>query len=219
VTSTALWPWLSLAGLGAFHGINPAMGWLFAVGLGLQSGRARSVAWALLPIGLGHLLAVAFAAAAIEVFAASIDLVLLRVVAALCLLGYGAYRLALGYRHKFRAGMLAGFGDLTLWSFFMATAHGAGLMMAPILLAMPGCVGSGTSALAGPIATAALSVTVHSATMIATAGLVAWAIFARVGLNVLRRGWINVEQVWSGMLVLAGLAALFLVGPEVVRSS
>lgn len=193
------------------------MGWLFAVGLGLQSGRASSVAWALLPIGLGHLLAVAFAVAAIEVFAAFIDLDLLRVAAALCLLGYGVYRLVLGYRHKFRAGMVAGFGDLTLWSFFMATAHGAGLMMAPILLAMPGCIASGSSALAGPTAMAALSVVVHSAAMIATAGLVAWVIFARVGLSVLRRGWINVEQVWSGMLVLAGLAALVLVGPGVVQ--
>ena len=161
--------------------------------------------------------AVALAVVAIEVFAAFVDLDLLRVIAALCLSSYGVYRLALGYRHKFRAGMVAGFGDLTLWSFFMATAHGAGLMMAPILLAMPGCLASGSLALAGPITTAVLSVVVHSAAMIATAGLVAWVIFARVGLSVLRRGWINIEQVWSGMLVLAGLAALVLVGPDVVQ--
>lgn len=204
-----MWAWLSLAGLGAFHGVNPAMGWLFAVGLGLQSGRASSVAWALLPIGLGHLLAVGLAVAAIEVLAAFAGLDWLRAAAALCLLGYGIYRLVRGYRHKFRAGMVAGFGDLTIWSFFMATAHGAGLMVVPVLFGIPGCIATTAGGgLLGPVAVATLCVLVHGLAMIAIAGLIAWVVFDRVGLAVLRRGWINIDHVWTGMLVLSGLLVL-----------
>src|SRR5690349_21018234 len=127
------------------------MGWLFAVALGLQSGRAASVAWALVPISLGHVLAVGLAVAALEAVAVVLNLDLLRLAAAVCLVGFGVYRLARGYRHRFRAGMVAGFADLTIWSFFMATAHGAGLMIMPVLLGMPGCMPSAGTGLGYPV--------------------------------------------------------------------
>ncbi len=210
----ALWPWLMLAGLGAFHGLNPAMGWLFAVALGLQARDGRAVAGALLPIALGHAASIALIVAIVSVIRVMIEPLPLRLAAGLCLVAFGLYRLAAGYRHKFRVGMVAGFGDLTLWSFLMATAHGAGLMMAPVVLSMPLMCQAGTlNAAGGPgdladsAWTGLLAVFVHTAAMLAVTGLVAWVVYARVGLAILRRGWINLELLWSGGLI--GIGALF----------
>ena len=137
MSASGLWPWLALAGLGLFHGVNPAMGWLFAVGLGLQRGSAAAVAQALPPIALGHAAAIALAVALVALARPVIDATWLRLAAALALIGFGAWHLARGYRHQLRFGMNVGFVDLALWSFLMATAHGAGLMVMPVLLELP----------------------------------------------------------------------------------
>src|SRR5205085_2703224 len=131
------WPWLALAGLGLFHGINPAMGWLFAVALGLQRGSGAAVIEALPPIAIGHAAAIAVAVVIVTSARWAIDITLLRLAAAACLIGFGVYQLVRGYRHTFRFGMQVGFLDLSLWSFLMATAHGAALMIMPVLLEMP----------------------------------------------------------------------------------
>lgn len=213
------WPWLTLAALGAFHGLNPAMGWLFAVALGLQSGQRSAVARALVPIGLGHAASIALVVAIVGVMRITLDPVVLRLVAAASLIGFGCYRLAAGYRHKFRVGMVAGFGDLVLWSFLMATAHGAGLMVAPVLLALPLVGEAGSHAHAhmmamGPFGASVwigvAAVLVHTIAMLVVTGLAAWIVFTWVGLAVLRRGWINLDLLWSGALI--GVGAIFVIG-------
>ncbi len=115
--------------------------------------------------------------------------------------------------------MQVGFLDLTLWSFLMATAHGAGLMVMPVLLELPagaaasiGAHGAHMSAFAGSLWTGLLAVTVHTLAMLVAAGAIAWVIFAWVGLAVLRRAWINLDLLWSAMLIGTGVVFLVLAG-------
>jgi hypothetical protein len=214
-----LWPWLALVGLGLFHGVNPAMGWLFAVGLGLTRGSGAAVLAALPPIALGHAAAIAVVVVFLSLVRWAVDDALLRLAAAACLIGFGLWRLARGYRHDFRVGMQVGFFDLTLWSFLMATAHGAGLMVMPVLLELPAGASSAASshgahdalmaAFAGSLWTGLLAVAVHTTAMLVAAGAIAWLVFAWVGLAVLRRAWINLDLVWSAALIATG--ALFVV--------
>jgi len=219
-TGSALWPWLVLAGLGLFHGINPAMGWLFAVALGLQRGSGAAVAQALPPIALGHAAAIAVAVVIVAIARPALDLTLLRIAAAICLIGFGAWHLARGYRHQSRVGMQVGFRELTLWSFLMATAHGAGLMVMPVLLELPASAAphdrgphdAVLSAFAGSLWTGLLAVVVHTAAMLLAAGLIAWAVFAWIGLAILRRAWINLDLVWSLVLIATGAIFLVLAG-------
>jgi hypothetical protein len=213
-----LWPWLTLAGLGAFHGINPAMGWLFAVGLGLQRQSGLAVLQALPPIALGHAGAIALAIAVVVAARLAADAAVLRIAAGACLIAFGGYRLMRGYRHQFRVGMQVGFVDLLLWSFLMATAHGAGLMVLPALIELPAGMNSHMGDHAGHAASIAaygstlwigvLAVTVHTLAMLVVAGAIAGVIYAVVGLAVLRRAWINLDLLWSLALIATG--ALYL---------
>jgi hypothetical protein len=197
------WPWLALAGLGAFHGLNPAMGWLFAVALGLQRQSMRAVLWSLMPIAVGHAISIAVVVAVVAVLQALIDFNLLQWGAAVLLIGFGVYRLVA--RHRGRGGMQVGFGELVLWSFLMATAHGAGLMIVPVLLHLP--VHAGHAAHLPPDAGAA-AIGLHTAAMLAVAGVVAVVVYRWVGLAFLRRGWINVDLIWAIALIAAGGALL-----------
>jgi hypothetical protein len=200
---TAVWPWLALAGLGAFHGLNPAMGWLFAVALGLQRESMRAVLWSLLPIALGHAISIAVVVAGLALLQAVIGLPALQWGAALLLIGFGVYRLAA--RHRGRGGMQVGFGDLVLWSFLMATAHGAGLMLVPVLLHLPVHAAHANHLQPGM---GAAAVAVHTAALLAVAGAVAVVVYRWVGLAFLRRGWINVDLIWAIALIAAGAALL-----------
>lgn len=215
------WPWLALAGLGAFHGVNPAMGWLFALALGLQEGRRGAVLAALAPIALGHALSVLLVVAAFA---------LLRLVAvpgfvewglAAGLIGFGTWRLVRGARHRAWAGMRAGFAGLTLWSFMMATAHGAGLMVLPVLLGLLAPAQLLALSLCGPeggmtptvealgAAGAGLAVVlVHMLAMLAVIAAVALLVFETVGPGILRRGWINFDRIWAAALIGTGGAVL-----------
>ncbi len=194
---SGLWPWLTLFGLGAFHGINPAMGWLFAVGLGLQEQKRIAVLRALPPIALGHALSIGI---------------------------IGLYRLFRS-RHPNWVGMRVGFGDLTLWSFIMASAHGAGLMLIPLFLKSA----PQTPALhTGPMAlhmhvTCGLdfanfstpwlltsSVAIHTLGYLLVTGLVAILVYEKLGVDILRRAWFNVDVFWMLALMIAGLFILFL---------
>jgi hypothetical protein len=129
-----LWWWLGLAGLGAFHGVNPAMGWLFSVALGLHRRSRTVVLESLIPIALGHALAVAAVAVAGAAVGAVIDPRAVRVASGLVLIGWAVYHKLSGARHRARFGMRVSMAGLGLWSFLMATAHGAGLMLVPGLL-------------------------------------------------------------------------------------
>ena len=222
------WPWLALVGLGLFHGINPAMGWLFAVGLGLQRGNGAAVVQALPPIALGHAAAIALAVAVVVAVRPLVDITWLRLAAAAGLIAFGGWRLVRGYRHEWRTGMQVGFLDLTLWSFLMATAHGAGLMVVPVLLELPAGIAAAPAhggqdthdavmaAFAGSLWTGLLAVVVHTLAMLIAAGLIAWLIFAWIGLAVLRRAWINLDLIWSFALIVTGTIFLVLAGLDLV---
>ena len=211
---TDLWPWLGLMGLGAFHGLNPAMGWLFSVALGLQHKSRIKVLWSLLPIAVGHAVSIAGVVALVALVRPVVDIDALRWTAAAILIAFGLYRLAA--RHKPRAtGMQVGFADLTVWSFLMATGHGAGLMLVPLLLRLPmGDVHAAHGRWGGLPVTADtigafLAVAVHTLAMLAVAGVIAVVVYEWVGLAFLRRGWINLDLLWA--LALFAVGALLLV--------
>ena len=197
--------------LGAFHGINPAMGWLFAVALGLQEQSSRAVAWSLAPIALGHGIAIGLTVLAAVVVGAVIPLSYLRIAAAAILFGFGVYCLW-RRRHPRWGGMRVGFRDLAIWSFLMASAHGAGFMLLPFLL--QGTVApaghahhAAGAALASPVAGVA-AVAVHTAAYLGVMGILAWVIYAKAGLAVLRKAWINLDWIWALALMVTGVLTL-----------
>jgi hypothetical protein len=200
---TEFWPWLALAGLGAFHGLNPAMGWLFAVALGLHRHNRRVVWLSPLPIALGHALSIAIVAGALLWAGLVIDLRAVRSGAGLFLIGWALYHWRYGHRRRVRVGMQAGLAALALWSFLMATTHGAGLMLWPVL--MPLCFPAASQpSSSGPFLTALLAVGVHTLAMLTVTTVVAVAVYEWIGLEILRRAWLNVDLIWTLALLLAG---------------
>ena len=216
MTDAASISWPALLALGAGHGINPAMGWLFAVALGLQRGSRRAVWASLGPLAVGH--AGAIAAAIIVAGAAGVVLpyAALRWITAGLLLGLGVYRLVRA-RHITYGGMRASGRELATWSFLMASAHGAGLMVLPLVLGPAGTADHGhTVAAASWIGlvtverSGLLAALVHSAGYLLATGAIAVLVYERIGLGFLRRGWINLDLVWAVALVLTGCVTLIL---------
>lgn len=217
---TGAWSWITLAGLGAFHGLNPAMGWLFAVALGLQRQRREAVLQALLPIAAGHALSVSAVVLTVSALRVLIDLQALEVASAVLLIGFGLYRLLA--RHRGRFGMQVGTEQLVAWSFLMATAHGAGFMLIPVLLGMPQgsflgehahLHGHVMSAMQQGTVIALLAVGIHTLAMLCTAGAVGIIVYQWVGLAFLRRGWINLDLIWVIALLGAGIILLVMAVP------
>src|SRR5262245_47346808 len=171
-TAAALGPWLALAGLGLFHGLNPALGWLFAVALGLNRHSQNVVLLSLIPIAIGHAAAVALVLAAVLALGLIFDWMILSRVTGLVLIGWAIWHALYGHRRRVRVGMQTGMAGLALWSFLMASAHGAGLMLipivAPLCLAATPAQGLTLNAVL-PVSLAA--VTVHTGTMLATIAL------------------------------------------------
>lgn len=200
----AWWPWLTVAALGLFHGLNPAMGWLFAVALGLHRGR-RVVLLSLLPIALGHALAVGLVLAGAVALGNLLDRELFARAGGAVLIGWALWHLLRGHRGRPRIGMRTGMTGLALWSFMMAGAHGAGLMLVPVLL--PLCT-SAAGAASGPILPAVLALGLHSLAMLLAIAAIALLVYDRIGLAFLRTGWVNVDLVWTGALVICGVVLL-----------
>ncbi|MEW6271799.1 MAG: hypothetical protein AB1689_21155 [Thermodesulfobacteriota bacterium] len=208
--------WSSLGLLGAWHGLNPAMGWLFAVALGMQERSGRAVVAALPPIALGHAASIAATVALLALGLAALPQVVLERGVAAMLVGFGLWKLA-RRRHPRWVGMRVGFRDLTLWSFLMATAHGAGLMLLPVFLvrfgvadgahaghhAAPG--GAGVSL--GSWEAWAAAVGVHTLAMLAVSAVIALVVYYKVGLAVLRSAWLDLDRIWALALIVAGVAA------------
>jgi hypothetical protein len=206
-----IWPWLALAGLGAFHGANPAMGWLFAVALGLHRQSRAVVVQSLVPIALGHALAIAVVVLAVAVAGLALDPRVVRVVAGAVLVGWAIYHQLYGSRHRVRVGMRTGMAGLALWSFLMASAHGAGLMLVPLVLPLGHHAGAHAHGpLGATMAVSLAAVGVHTLAMLAVTGVIAVVVHEWVGLAFLRRGWLNLDRVWTGALVATG-ALLILV--------
>ncbi len=215
------WPWLALAGLGAFHGINPGMGWLFAVALGLQEQKRAAVWKALPPIAVGHALSVGSVVAFIGLIHSRVPDRVLGWLAAISLIGFGTYRLVRA-RHPRWVGMRVGFGDLTLWSFLMASAHGAGLMVVPVFLGTAlreglhnGRAGHGLHSnhatgldLLNHPWLAAGAVVVHTLGHLFVAGFVAMLVYEKLGVRILQRAWFNFDFAWAVALIATGLVTI-----------
>ena len=211
---SGLWPWLAVFGLGLFHGINPAMGWLFAVALGLQEQKRAAVLRALPPIVLGHALSIGIIIAAVLVARTSLPHRTLKIAAAAILFAFGLYRLFRS-RHPNWVGMRVGFGDLTLWSFIMASAHGAGLMLVPFFLGSRGARDAhhhDSHALAFANFSApsllAASVIVHTLGYLITTALIAIVVYEKLGVAILRHAWFNIDLVWMVALMVTGVLIL-----------
>jgi hypothetical protein len=213
--SFALWPWLTLVLLGAWHGLNPAMGWLFAVALGLQNRSRGAVFRALIPMALGHALAIGLVVFVLFALGTAVPLGWLQLGGAAILLGLGGWRLW-RTRHPIWVGMRVGFWDLTSWSWIMASAHGAGLMLIPLLLGATCAetLSGKSSLLFSSLPFAAGAVLVHTISHLVVTGIIAWLVYDCVGLAVLRRSWFNVDLIWSFSLLMGGgLVLLMMVAP------
>jgi hypothetical protein len=208
VSPTELWPWLALAALGLFHGINPAMGWLFAVALGLNRGNRRIVLLSLAPIALGHAAAVAAVLAGALTLGLMLDHAVLMRASGVILLGWAAWHALYGHRQRLHVGMRTGLAGLVLWSFLMATAHGAGLMLIPILLPICNSASTATIEPAGAIPLALAAVAVHSLAMLATIAAISVLVYEWAGVGFLRRGWVNLDWIWVAALILCGAILL-----------
>lgn len=236
------WPWITLALLGVYHGLNPGMGWLFAVSLGFQERRRLAVLKALPPIALGHAASIAAVAVLVGLAQWAVPMHVLKWAFAALLIGFGVFKLV-RTRHPRWVGMRVGFWDLTAWSFLMASAHGAGLMLVPVLLTLsaasppvapvahpapiaaamtasmpadcpmltavpppPAPAVAHTASLWPPIAAVGL----HTLSHLLVAGLIAFVVYEKLGLSLLRRTWFNLDYLWAGALVVAGIVAALL---------
>ena len=210
-----LWPWLVLVGLGAFHGINPGMGWLFAVALGLQEKSQRAVRRALLPIALGHAASIGVVVLVVGLLQAVLPEQVVRYLCAAMLGVFGLWRLVRA-RHPRWVGMRVGFRDLMLWSFLMASAHGAGLMLVPLLLQWPAPDASHARLMAAlwPQAAATspalvlAAVSVHTLSLFLVTSAIALLVYEKLGVAFLRHAWFNLDVLWAAALFLAGVIAL-----------
>jgi len=209
--------WLTLAGLGAYHGVNPAMGWLFAVSRGMQERSRRAVLRSLVPIAIGHEMSIALVAALVVGLEVVTDSSTLRMVAAAVLFAFGIFRFVKPRAHFRWTSMRVSDRELTLWSFLMSTAHGAGIMVAPVLIGLQGTVDrSGAKAhdqadlglLNASLGVGAVGIALHVAAMLAVMGVVAIVVYERLGLKVLRTAWLNTDRLWAAAVVLAAFITL-----------
>ncbi len=197
--------WLASAGLGAFHGLNPGMGWLFAVSFGLQQRSRRALLGAIVPIALGHELSVLPTALVTAVVAGAVTHAVALGVVAVLLVGFGVY--LLGRRRHFRwVGMRLGFWELAWWSFLMSTTTGAGLMLAPVVVGAGAPTPEGlTLSLGTALWQAAGLAVVHALAMAVVSAAMALAVYEVMGLEVLRSHWVNLDRLWAWTFVVAGV--------------
>ena len=213
---TAWWPWDVLIVLGAYHGLNPGMGWLFAVARGLQE-RRRSAVWeSFLPIALGHEAAIAIIVVLVVVAQFLIAPQVLRIAGAITLFGFALYRLWRKRAHPRGFGMRIGPRGLFGWSFLMSSAHGAGLMLVPILLKLSttGSAGNQDMTLIASVSSISpwqglAAASLHTVALLVVMSLVAIVVYERVGVGFLHRAWLNVDLIWTVTLLLAGVITLF----------
>ena len=226
MTAEPMWPWAALLLLGAVHGINPGMGWLFAVARGLQEQSSRAVWRTMIPLAVGHAIAVGVAVAAAAALGLVVPGWVLKWVVAAALLAAGVRQLV-RHRHPRWGGMRMGSRDLAVWSFLVASAHGAGLMAVPFVRRMTDVASMAATdggdhvhhaALAAAIAPASgdaqlaalVAVTLHTVGYLAVTGMIAVVVYERLGLRMLRTAWINLDLLWAVALVATALLTLFL---------
>jgi hypothetical protein len=208
--------WLAVIALGAYHGLNPGMGWPLAVSNGMWAKKEQAVFATFLPLAGGHFLAMTAALLPFALFLAYLDWSqTIRIAAGGMVVAFGVYKLV-NRRHPRIAARL-GPKHLTLWSFLTATAHGAGLMLAPIALGL--CSGGAetdrgheamSELMRSGIATSIAVSTVHTIAMVVAGGAMAWVVYRWAGLKLLRNAWLNLESVWAASLIVTGLVSIAL---------
>lgn len=208
----------TLAGLGAYHGLNPAMGWLFAVSRGMQERSRRAVLRSLLPIAIGHELSLAVVVGALLALSELVDSSALHLGAAIALFAFGIFRFAKPRAHFRWTRMRVSQRELTLWSFLMSTAHGAGLMVAPVVLGLQANLADAhvaehdhadvAMATHASVGASAIGIVLHVTVMLVVMGAIAVVVYERVGLEVLRRAWLNTDRLWAAAFVLGGIITL-----------
>jgi hypothetical protein len=210
---TGGWNWPTLFLLGAYHGINPGMGWLFAVALGMQEKNSKAVVRSLAPITLGHALAIGVVIGLAGLLGIVLPLNYLKIAVAAGLVTLGIYRLVQN-RHFRWVGMQVGFGELTLWSFLMASAHGAGFMVLPVVMGLPASNAPAghhmhmhSAGLQDPL-TGLLATLLHTLGYLTLTALIALVVYHKFGLALLRKAWFNLDLVWAAALIVTGLVAL-----------
>jgi hypothetical protein len=231
------WTWVSLILLGSFHGLNPAMGWLFAVALGLQERRTSAVIAAIGPIALGHALSIAVVVGGVWMLGTVVPEGIMMLVGGAVMLAFAGYKVVTRFRHPRWVGMRVNSRDLVAWSFMMATAHGAGLMLLPPILALrsDGIQGAAANSGhaghhahhmpemdsgsgAGDLLVSVSAVGLHTLALFAVTLTVALLVYKRFGVDILRRAWINVDLIWVGALALAGAVTMLLAGWSLATS-
>jgi hypothetical protein len=213
---TPAWLWLAVVASGLYHGVNPGMGWPLAVSAGLMERRSRALIAALWPLTVGHLLAMFVVMLPFALLVALIEWQQqIQIGASLLVIGFGIFRF-INRRHP-RALARIRPTQLALWSFAVATAHGAGLMLVPIYLGLcraadldQGHEAAGALINAN-LGTALMVSVVHSVAMIAAGGLLAWLVYRYLGLKFVSRSWFNLDATWAVSLVLVGAISLAIV--------
>jgi hypothetical protein len=205
---TMNWSWAGVFALGAFHGVNPGMGWLFAVALGMQERRRTAVCRAMLPLALGHALAIAAVLALAMLMGTVVPVRAIQWGVGGVLLWLGASRF-FRHGHPRWVGMQVGLRDLTVWSFLMASAHGAGLMVLPLVLGAAAAphhlMLHGGGGGAGLMVWATM---IHSAGYLSISAVIALVVFEKLGVGLLRKAWVNLDLVWATALVVTSVATL-----------
>jgi hypothetical protein len=203
---------IALVALGAFHGLNPGMGWLFAVARGLQERSRALVLQALPAIAAGHAASVFAVAVVVTLTGSVLTSRVVSIGGGVVLVGFGLWRL-LSTRHFRWVGMRLTLWQLAGWSFLMSSAHGAGLMLLPVLThgSVTGSHAHGMTGGAGDAVSAAIFVTlVHTMAMLAVAGVIAVLVYEVVGLTILRHAWFNLDRLWAAALIAAGATTLLI---------
>ncbi|MER3409151.1 MAG: hypothetical protein C4305_00265 [Thermoleophilia bacterium] len=202
------WSLGGIAGLGVLHGLNPAMGWLFAVAIGLQERSRKALLVAIVPLSLGHEASIATAVVLVNEARVVTSETAVRVAAASLLFLVAGWKLWRSSSHLRWVGMRLSFLELALWSFLMSSAHGAGLMLFPFVLVDESH--SHVPPVASGALEAVLAASVHTLAMALSAMVVSLVVYDVVGLRILRRGWINLDRIWAAALLAGGAATLFL---------
>jgi hypothetical protein len=201
------WSLGGIAALGVFHGVNPAMGWLFATAIALQERSRRALAVSLVPIAIGHLVSIGLTVLLVQelrVLTSDLDI---RIAGAVALGALALWQIARSHRHPRWVGMRLRKHELALWSFVMATAHGAGLMLVPFVMGFHVHAGHDRMLPAGLLLTGA-GVLLHVLAMVVVAGAVAFVVYEIVGVGILRRAWFNLDRLWAYALAAGAVATL-----------
>ena len=205
--------WLAVIASGLYHGVNPGMGWPLAVSAGMMERSPRALVAALGYLALGHLMAMLVA---IVPFALLATLLFwqreIQICASALVISFGIFLLIRQSHPRVLARIRP--TQLGLWSFAVAIAHGAGLMLLPIYLGLcqSGDIDRGHAA-AGALINANLSMAllvslIHTLAMLAAGGFLAWLVYRYLGPKFVSQSWFNLDTTWAISLILVGALSL-----------